>query len=86
MLTRGKSTNAIVLHYIHAFACTNILLPKKLPTTKDVICCFYLNQISVHDNQLMLLPQNWYRTGYIMMYIHCTILQLRKNSFNGANI
>jgi len=43
---------------------------------------FYLNQIGIHDNQLMLLPQNWYSTGYIAMYIHCTILQ--KNSFNGA--
>jgi len=47
---------------------------------------FYLNQIVVHDNQLILLPQNWYSTGYIVMYIHCTVLQLQKNSFNGANI
>ena len=47
---------------------------------------FYLNQISVHDNQLMLLLQNWCSTGYIVMYIHCTVLQLQKNSFSGANI
>jgi len=47
----------------------------------------YLNQSGVHINQLMLWPQNWYSTGYIVMYyIHCTILQLQKNSFNGANI
>jgi len=37
---------------------------------------FYLNQIGIHVNQLMLWPQNWHSTGYITMYIHCTILQL----------
>jgi len=35
---------------------------------------FCLNQISVHDNQLML---KWYSTGYIAVHIHCTILHSR---------
>jgi len=38
---------------------------------------FYLNQLSVHNNQLMLWPQNWYSTGYIAMHIHCIGLQCR---------
>jgi len=45
---------------------------------------FCLNQIGVHDNQLMLWPQKWYNTGYIVMYVHCTVLQLQKDSFSGA--
>ena len=28
---------------------------------------FYLHQISIHDNQLMLLPQNWYSTRYTVL-------------------
>jgi len=38
---------------------------------------FYLNQIGVHDNQLILLPQNWYSTGYIAMYINCIVYQMQ---------
>ena len=38
---------------------------------------FYLNQIGIHDNQLIMLSQNWYSTGYIAMYINCTVLHCR---------
>jgi len=68
-----------VLHDTHLFDNTKIFIhPRSHQLLRKWFVVFYLNQIGVHNNQLMLLPQNWYDTGYIVIYIHCTVLQLQK--------
>ena len=65
------------------FACTKIFPPKKLQTTKDVIC-HVPSEPNWHTHQSTDAVAT--ERIFVVMYICCTILQLQKNSLNGANI
>ena len=78
MLTRGKT---LILKYCTIsirLSVQKYFHPRSYQVLRMWFVVFCLNQIGVHDNQLMLWPRKWYSTGYTAIYINCTVLHCRK--------